>query len=257
MRYAGHSLCIVQCALCIAVASAHADATASASASPITVDTRKGELRTVAPRDIGYSPAWCGAAPDGAYAVIEKIEHAGMFNAATSPVKTGDPDEEGIVSISPAAGGARCLRLVHTVYDGNGAVVGESLVRDIAFGASAAAGESFADTRANSLQEAVATSARATSPVMLTYDTAWATNGVPGNVALKAVRLTGEGGAAIGTNAFFSAAAPADGETPLKRVSPGWMRLVCRVADTQDASLLEYVTGDFLLKPLATTLFVR
>ena len=156
------------------------------------------------------------------------------------------------------AGGARCFRLVHTVYDGNGAVIGEPLVRDIAFGASAAAaGGSFADTRANSLQEAVATSARATSPVMLVYDTAWVTNGVPGNVALKAVRLTGEGGSAIETNAFFSVAAPADGETPLKRVSPGWMRLVCRVADAQDATLLEYVTDDFLLKPLATTLFVR
>jgi hypothetical protein len=92
---------------------------------------------------------------------------------------------------------------------------------------------------------------------MLTYDTAWATNGTPGNVAIKAVRLTGEGGSAIGTNTFFAAAAPTIGETPLKRVSPGWMRLVCRVADGSDATLLEYVTDDFLLKPFATTLFLR
>ena len=264
------SFCILHCALCIALAvvSANADTTASATTAPIAVDTREGAIRTVAPRDIGYSPDWCGipvggayaprwTATEGAYAVIEIVEHADMFNAATSTVTTGDPDEEGDVSFSPA-GGAVSLRLVHTVYDGNDAMIGSQLVRDIAFGAASAPGDdTFADTRENSLREAVATSSRAKSPVMLTYDTAWATNGTPDNVAIKAVRLTGEGGSAIGTNTFFAAAAPTDGTTPLKRVSPGWMRLVCRVADGSDATLLEYVTGDFLLKPFATTLFVR
>ncbi len=260
MTKPGHSLCIVHYALCIAVAvvSANAETTATSTAAPIAVDVDGGPIRTIAPRDIGYSPRWGGVTDAGAHVVILKVEHAGTANAVTSVVANCTADAEGVEALTVVDGGEHCFRLIHRVYDANDAEKGKPLVRDVSFGyASAALPDVFADTRENSLEEAVATTARTKSPVMLTYDTAWATNGTPDDVTVMAVRLTGEGGAAVGTNAFFSAAASAKGEAPLRRVSPGWMRLVCRVADTQDATLLEYVTDDFLLKPLATTLFVR
>ena len=260
MTKPGHSLCIVHYALCIAVAvvSANAETTATATAAPIAVNVDGGPIRTLAPCDVGYSPRWGGVTDAGAHVVILKVEHADTANAATSVVANCAADAEGVAALTIADGGGRCFRLIHRVYDSSDAEVGKPLVRDVSFGyASGALPDVFADTRENSLDDAVDTMARAKSPVMLTYDTAWATNGTPDDVSIMAVRLTGEGGAAVGTNAFFSAAASAKGEAPLRRVGPGWMRLVCRVADTQDTTLLEYVTGDFLLKPLATTLFVR
>ena len=62
--------------------------TASATAATIAVNTCSGEIRAVAPKDIEYSPLWGGVTSEGAYVVIEKVEHAGMFNAVTSTVIT-------------------------------------------------------------------------------------------------------------------------------------------------------------------------
>ena len=254
------TFCILHTAFCIVFAPlARADAEAvSATAPKIAVNTFDGEQRAVSPKDIEYSPLWCGAADgDGsAYVVIEKVEHAGMHNAATSTVTTCSTGAAGAYAYTVDVGDEPCVRLIHRVCNGNGTVIGETLVRDVAFGTSSAPCTAIAaDCRPESLQEAV--NARKNSPVLLTYDTAWATNGAPHDVAISAVRLTGEGGSAIGSATLFAANAAAKGETPLRGISPGWMRLVCRVVDNGDATLLEYVTDDFLLKPLATTLFLR
>lgn len=230
--------------------------TFTATATPIAVDVYGGPIRTISPRDVGYSPRWGGVTDAGAHVVIYKVEHADTANAVTSVVATCSADAEGVEALTIADNGERCLRLIHCVYDSSDAEVGTPLIRDVSFGyASEVLPSIFADTRENSLQEAV--NARAQSPVMLTYDTSWATNGVPDGVTISAVLLTGEGGTAVATDSLLSAASPATGQTHMNVGFSGWMRLVCRIAGGGDATLLEYVTGDFLLKDFATIILMR
>ncbi len=254
-----HSFSIPHSAFCIAVMAFAAAAwaeTGSATAAKIAVNTFGGELRAISPKDIEYSPLWCGVEDDGAYVVIEKVENPGMRNATTSTVTTCSVGAAGAYPFSLSADDEPCIRLIHRVYNGNDVEIGETLVRDVAFGTPSSPGAAIAaDCREESLREAVAT--RVKSPVMLAYDTAWATNGIPADVTISAVRLTGEGGSAIGTDALFSAAATATGATPMRGVRPGWVRLVCRVADAGDNMLLEYIAGDLFVKPLATVLLVQ
>ena len=76
-------------ALSIAPFAACAGESTSVTAeAAISVNTCEGELRAVSPKDIEYSPSWSGVNDAGSYVVIEKVEHAGMFNAATSTVTT-------------------------------------------------------------------------------------------------------------------------------------------------------------------------
>ena len=243
-------------AYALLAASAHAvRATAPAA---IAVDCRSGEIRAATPAQIGYSPSWGGVTNAGAYVVIEKIDHPDESGATTATLATLTAGAEGGYPYTPAVGDERRVRLVHRVYSVGGVEIGEPLVRDVCFGwRGGALTDAFADTRANSLQEAVALSARADSPVQLAYSTLWPTSGLPANVTLSARKLSGEGGAVTASVPFFSASAVAEGEAPLRRVGSGWMRLVCRVSDADDTTLLEYVTGDFLLKPLATTIIVQ
>ncbi len=253
------TLCLqtaIAAACAFAAASAHAVRATAPSA--IQVDCRSGEIRAATPAQIGYSPSWAGITNGDAYVVIEKIDHPDESSATTATLATLTAGAEGGYPYTPAVGDERRVRLVHRVYSAGGTEIGEPLVRDVCFGwRGGSVTDTMADTRTNSLQEAVSTSARASSPVQLAYSTLWPTSGVPASVTLSARKLSGEGGTVTATVPFFSAEAVAEGEAPLKRVGSGWMRLVCRVADAEDATLLEYVTGDFLLKPLATTIIVQ
>ncbi len=244
-------------AYALAAASAYASVRATAPAS-IAVDCRSGEIRAATPAQIGYSPSWGGITNGDAYVVIEKIEHPGESGATSATLATLTAGTEGGYPYTPAVGDVRRVRLVHRVYSAGGTEIGEALVRDVCFGwRGGSLVDTVADTRTNSLQEAVSTSARARSPMQLTYSTLWPTSGVPASVTLSARKLSGEGGAVTATVPFFSAAAEAEAEAPLKRVGTGWMRLVCRVADAEDATLLEYVTRDILIKDFATVILVQ
>lgn len=230
-------------------------ATAAAASS---VDTRGGDARVVGTASIAYSPFWGGAAGAGSYAVIEKIEHADMFNETESTLSTCAADTEGVLPFAPASGDPQCVRLVHRTYDSGGIQIGEALVRDVSFGCVSGPGAAAkVDCRGESLREAVVPAMRSKSPVMLAYDTAWATNGVPADVTISAVSLAGEGGAPVATNGFFTAVAPANGAAPLRGVPSGWTRLVCRIAGDGGATLLEYVSGDFFLKDFSTFIYLR
>ena len=232
------------CALAVGSTSLVAVAeTASATAAlAIAVNTCDGEQRAVSPKDVEYSPAWCGAASDGSYVVIEKVEHAGMYNAVTSTVTTCAADAEGAYSYS-VGNGEPCVRLIHRVYSSGGTEIGTPLVRDVAFGVPSSPGAAaFADCRPESLREVVASKGTAN----LTYDTAWAANASA--VTISAVKLTGENGSETTTNAMFTAAADASGETMLRGLSKGWWRLFCRMDGTSGESLLEYASGDFKIK---------
>ena len=230
-------------AMCAATPPALAETASATANAPIAVDTRDGEQRAVSPKDIEYNPDWGGVSADGAYVVIEKVEHAGTHNAVTSVVTTCDADTEGAYSYSVGSGDEPCIRLIHRVYSSGGVEIGSPLVRDVAFGVPSSSGTAaFADCRAESLRETVASGATAN----LTYDTAWATNAAA--VTISAVKLTGQDGAETATNTMFAVAADATGVTRLSGLSAGWWRLLCRIDDSGGDSLIEYTAGDFRIK---------
>ena len=238
--------------------SAKAEPVTGTATTGIAVDVRDDVCRKACPAPIGYSPKWGGVTDSGAYVKIEVVENAGSASASTSVLATLAADAEGSVTYTPGESGVANVRLIHRVFSSSNVEIGTPLIRDVSFGTFAEApATTMADTRTNSLQEAVSAAARTATPVELTYSTLWATNGIPATVTLKARRLTGQGGAVTGETAFFATQADAESETPLRRVGSGWMRLVCQVTDAVDATLLEYVTDDFLLRDHATVLLVR
>ena len=223
--------------------AAHADESASATAElAISVNTCEGELHTVSPKDVEYSPSWCGEMEQGAYVVIEKVEHAGMYNAVTSTVTTCAADAEGAFSYS-TGNGEPCVRFIHRVYSSEGQEIGTPLARDVSFGVSSSPSAAvFADSRTNSLQEAVT----AGMVDNLTYSTTWATNAAL--VAIKSIHLSDHGGVPISTNGMFSAIAPAEGETNMCTIGRGWARLLCQISGGSGDVLLEYLTDEFKMK---------
>ena len=220
-------------AVCADSATATADATFAA-------DTRSGTIRAISPCAVEYSPSWGGVTDEGAYVVIEKVEHAGMFNAVTSTVTTCASDAESAYSFALSSEDSPCVRLVHRVFNGDGTEIGTPLERDVSFGvASSPSSAVRADSRTNSLL--VAASERL--PIRLAYSTDWTAN--VASVAISAISLSGKGGEATATNTVFSATADAEGLTPLSNVGIGWRRLLYRLADESGNTLLEYLTDEF------------
>lgn len=204
----------------------------------IAVDVRTEVCRAVGSAAIGYSPKWGGVTNAGAYVVLQKV-----VGGVTNTVDTFAADAESSYSYTPGNGDSSFVKFIHRVYSSGGVEIGEPLVSDIAFGVRSNEGASFiADSRANSLQEAVASG----NPVNLAYSTAWAANAAA--VSIKAVQLSGQGGVPVATNAMFSAAADAEGETAMRGVGHGWWRLLCLVTDGSGDALLEYITGEFKVK---------
>jgi hypothetical protein len=250
------TFCILHSAFCIVIASPADAQTASATAPKIAVNTFDGEQRAVSPKDIEYSPLWCGAADgDGsAYVVIEKVEHAGMHNAATSTVTTCSAGAAGAYAYTVGVGDEPCVRLIHRVCNGNGTVIGETLVRDVAFGVASQPSEGiFADSRDNLLQrEAVLGKV-----VGLAYDTAWATNAA--SIAIYAVKIQNGRGADLAapeTNVLFSANAEALGVFGKTLRSGGW-RFLLTSFDGNGAVICAPYFADYLLKSKGTTISIR
>lgn len=229
----------VACASVAGISLLNAETASSMSDQAISVNTCEGELRAVSPKDVEYSPSWCGEGEQGAYVVLEKVEHAGMNNAVTTTVTTCVADAEGAFSYS-TGGGEPCVRFIHRVYSGGGQEIGTPLVRDVSFGVSSSPGEAvFADSRTNSLKEAVA----AGRVDNLAYSTAWATKAA--NVTISAVMLSGRGGTPVFTNSFFTVEADAEGVTSMRGVGTGVWRLLCTAEDASGEILLEYQTDEF------------
>ena len=104
----------------------------------VAIDDNVLSVDAIPPLAIGYSPSWSDGAcapswepADGSYAVVEKVDGLWAAETTRTTIKTGTSGEEGEVDYSPASGRAKRIRLFHTVYDGNGEVVGRPLVRDI------------------------------------------------------------------------------------------------------------------------------
>ncbi len=226
--------------------AAFAESVVATADETIAVDVREGVCSTIGTADVGYSPSWGGVTNAGAYVVLQKV-----VKSVTNDVATFAADAESSYSYTPAHGDGSFVRFIHRVYSSGGVEVGEPLVRDVAFGYRSSEGAAFvADSRANSLQLAV----DGKTPVILSYSTAWATNAA--SVAIRAVQLSGQGGTETATNNVFSAAADAEGDTPLRGAGRGWWRLLCQIKDEQGDTLLEYLTDDFKM-PGGFILIVR
>lgn len=223
--------------------AAYADSATATADATFAADTRSGTIRAISPCAVEYSPSWGGVTNEGAYVVIERVVHADMPNVATSVVATCEADAEGGCAYAVADGDERCVRLIHRVYSGGGTEIGEPLVRDVSFGYRSAQGTAFAaDSRTNSLQEAV----NAGADVNLAYSTDWAAGAAA--VSIKAVKLSGKGGAPTATNAMFAAAADAEGATPMRGIGGGWWRILYQATDSSGDVLLEYLTAEFKRK---------
>ena len=232
---------IAVCAAAFAVCAASADGGGVAVASAayaISVDVRTDVCRAVGQAEIGYSPKWGGVTNAGAYVVLQKV-----VDGVTNTVDTFAADAEASYPYVPGNDDPGFVKFIHRVYSSGGEEIGEPLVRDVAFGVRSGEGAAFmADSRANSLQKVI----DAGEAVNLAYSTAWATNAA--SVSIKAVRLSGQGGAPIATNAVFAAAADAEGATAMRGVGRGWWRLLCQVTAGSGDTLLEYLTDEFKMK---------
>ena len=219
--------------------------------STIAVDVRSGSCRALSPGKITYAPGYCGVTDEGAYVVIEKVEHADTASAVTNVLPAFAADAEGEYSLSVDDGGERRLRLIHRVYSSEGEEIGTPLVRDVVFGYKSALGTAFAaDTCTTTLQAL----ASARIPIKPTYSTMWATNA--SEVSISAVKLSGRNGTAVATNIFFSAEADAEGVASAFGAGGGWYRLLCRISDDADSALVEYLTTEFEM-PYSFVLSIR
>ena len=233
---------LLLCFMCHAEDAESASVSATAT-EKIYVDSRAGSRRAVAPCKLWYDRAWCGAEASGAYVKIEKVYHAGMFNATTQIVATLSTDAYGSHAYDLGEDDDRCVRFIHRVYSEDGVEIGEPLVSDVAFGYVSAPGASFGvDSRSDSLQKV----SDAKLPIKLAYSTDWTTNAA--SLAIKAVRLSGNGGGPVSTNTVFTTESDAEGTAPLQGISAGWWRLLCQLFDGSGGVLLEYTTDDFRRK---------
>ena len=233
---------LLLCFMCHAEDAESASVSATAT-EKISVDSRSGFRRAVAPCKLWYDTAWCEADSSQAHVVIEKVEHAGMFNATTQDVVTLSVDAYGSHTYELGEEDERCVRFIHRVYSADGVEIGEPLVSDVAFGYVSAPGASFGvDSRSDSLQKV----SDAKLPIKLAYSTDWTKNAA--SLTIKAVRLSGNGGAPVSTNTVFTTESDAEGTAPLQGISAGWWRLLCQLFDGSGGVLLEYTTDDFRRK---------
>jgi hypothetical protein len=75
-------------------------------------------------------------------------------------------------------------------------------------------------------------------------------------VSISAVKLSGRNGTPVETNVFFSAAAEAEGVASPFGAGGGWYRLLCRISDDADSTLVEYLTTEFEM-PYSFVLSIR
>ena len=207
------------------------------AADSIAVDAATFRM-AVAPKMLRCSPDWCtgGTNVSGATYTLLAITAPDTPQAATSSVPVSASSAEGDVAYG-ASGYVRFIMKAEV----SGTPVGETLVSDVSFGSAAtAAAATFADSRTNSLQEAI----YASGIVDLTYSSLWADNAAA--VTLRAMKLSGRGGTATATNEFFAASGvDAEGLARLNASGKGWWRLFCQVMDGTDGVLLEYLTDEF------------
>ena len=147
-----------------------ADDSSTAVSGVFAVDSRTGVRRSAGSVSVGYAPGWSVSGDAaGANVVLERVDHADMFNAETTTVAVCAADAAGTQVIALPAGRTDSFRLIHRT-ELNGVPVGEPMSADVAIGVASDPGTAFAaDSRAGSLEVL----ARAHGTANLVYDTRW------------------------------------------------------------------------------------
>ena len=225
-------------AMSAVVATADDEVLASGTSGEFLVDSCAGVRIARGVTDLAYSPAYSSKeAPSGSYVVLRKVARPDTSHESESVLSTCAADASGDCECALAG---EYVRLVHELHNSGGSVIGESLVADVSFAYTGAdSGPAAFDSRTNSLQLAVKADRAAT----LAYATGWATNAA--SLQISAVRLSGPGGVATGTNQVFSAEADASGDFVLRGLDVGWWRLSCLFNDGSGEAILEYLTDEF------------
>ena len=220
------------------VAAADDEVLASGTSGEFLVDSCAGVRIARGLTDLAYSPAYSSKdAPAGSYVVLRKVERPDSGHESESVLSTCAADASGDCECALTG---EYVRFVHELHNAGGSIIGESLVTDVSFAYPGTdSGPAVFASRTNSLQLVV----KADHAATLAYATEWATNAA--SLHISAVRLSGPGGAASGTNQVFSAGADASGDFVLRALDVGWWRLSCMFDDGSGNALLEYLTGEF------------
>ena len=190
------------------------------------------------------SPKWCTDA-EGAEYSLSVVTSPETANAVTSSVPASAATAEGDVAYE----GSGYVRFILKASVG-GVATGDTLVKDVSFGVKSAAGAAIvADSRAESLQEAIKSNGAAN----VVYSSDWADGAAA--VSVSEILLAGSDGAATATNSVFYAPAVADGTVPVGGLDIGWHRLLYRAVDGNGQTLLEYLTDEFRVKGGMTLIF--
>ena len=224
----------------VAVLPAGAEESAVGVSDAVCVDARV-ERRALSPKDIGYSPEW-GATDAGAYVVLEKVEHPDTSSAVTSELARFPVGQSGDWTFTLAAGGERCIRLLHKTFVGD-QQVGETLSCDLAFGEISEASEELA---VNCDPTALQTAVSNRIPVTLCYDPAWGPNGV--TVSIEAERIQEWKGEVYPTvTNVILAATTASGDCTYLTESLAWgaYTLRCFIRDANGDEVCEPLTAGF------------
>jgi hypothetical protein len=209
----------------------------------MTLDSAEPVRMTDGAGEIVYNAGWCtGANAAGAISVLKAVSAPDTDNAVTSavPLAAGADAMDGVVEYE----GSGYMRFILSA-ELDGVPVGETIVSDVAFGASSAFSTAVAfDGRTNMLQEAV--NAKITVPVR--YDLQWAN--VASNAEISLIRVClGKNGAILDvtTNFLFSADSPATGEVDLVTANLRWgeYKLMLREYAGDGALILEKASPEF------------
>ena len=231
------------------VATADDAVLASGTSGEFLVDSCAGVRIARDMTDLAYSPAYSSKdAPSGSYVVLRKVERPDSGHESGSVLSTCAADASGDCECALTG---EYVRFVHELHNAAGGIIGESLVADVSFAYPGAnSGPAVFDSRTNSLQLVV----KADRTAALAYATEWATNAA--SLQISAVRLSGPGGSATGTNQVFSAGADASGDMVLRVLDAGWWRLSCMFDDGFGSAILEYLTDEFKM-PGGSMIIVR
>lgn len=222
---------VVLLALLPATTVLFADDSSTAVSGAFAVDSRAGVRRSVGSVSVGYAPGWSvSGGVAGANVVIERVDHADMFNAETTTVAVCAADATGTQVIALPAGRTDSFRLIHRA-ELDGFPVGEPMSADVAIGVAAGPGEEFvADSCAGSLEVL----ARAHGTANLVYDTRW-TNDV--------ARLTLAVTDGQVTNELMSADAAAKGVYPCSLAGTKPSRFLLTFFDV-DGEIIDVLTSE-------------
>ena len=201
----------------------------------ISVDLSVNECRlAVGEVAVWHTPDWCtgGTNVEGAVAVLKAVANPDTANASTTTVSLVDGTNLGSIDWT----GSGYSRLIMNA-ELDGELIGNTLVKDISFGAESAFSAGCAlDVRTNALQEIV--NARKDTP--LTYDLRWADVASNAEISVVCMKRAKNGTLlSVVTSELHTVDAPVAGSFSFATKNLGWGDYVLLLREySGDGSLL-------------------